>query len=202
MSRAVVGPDKKPRCSWSYSAPDFVRYHDEEWGVPVGRDQDLFEKLCLESFQSGLSWRTILAKREAFREAFHGFDIERVARFTKRDINRLLNNQAIVRNRAKIEAAIANARATETLIADGSSLAALIWSYEPDTKTLPPPQTRTTCPESLALSKSLKKMGFWFVGPTTMYSLFQAMGLINDHVEDCIGFKKIESARRRFRRPR
>ncbi len=176
-------------------------YHDTEWGFPVDDDQRLFEKLCLEGFQSGLSWRTILAKRENFRAAFHGFDIDRVARFTPRDVERLLGNAGIVRHRGKIEAAVNNARRARELIAREGSLAAFVWRYEPDAAQAVEPQSASTSPESVALSKALKKQGWKFVGPTTVYAFMQAMGLINDHVHDCVIRPRVEQARRRFRRP-
>ena len=201
MSATIVGPDGKPRCSWCSAAPEFLDYHDTEWGFPVSDDRRLFEKLCLESFQSGLSWRPILAKRENFRVAFHNFDFDRIARFTQRDCNRLLKDEGIVRHRGKIEAVINNAQRTQELVKREGSLATLIWHYEPDIKQLAKPQTVSTSAESIALSKDLKKLGWKFVGPTTVYALMQAMGLINDHVEDCVIRTKVERARKNFRRP-
>ena len=201
MSTTIVGPDGKPRCRWCSAAPEFLIYHDTEWGFPVSDDQRLFEKLSLEGFQSGLSWRTILVKRENFRAAFHDFDFDRIARFTQRDLDRLLKDEGIVRHRGKIEAVINNARRTRELVKREGSLAAFIWRYEPDMKQLAKPQTASTSAESLALSKDLKKQGWKFVGPTTMYAFMQAMGLINDHVEDCVIRAKVERARKNFRRP-
>lgn len=201
MSTTVVGPDGKTRCRWSAAAPDFIRYHDTEWGFPVGDDRRLFEKLSLEGFQSGLSWRTILDKRENFREAFHDFDFERVARFGARDVERLLKNAGIIRHRGKIEAVVNNAKRARELVDREGSLAAFLWRYEPDPKTLGRPQTATTSPESIALSKDLKKQGWAFVGPTTMFAFMQAMGLINDHAEDCVIRAKVDGARKRFKRP-
>lgn len=201
MSATIVGPDGKLRCRWCDAAPEFLAYHDTEWGFPVSDDHRLFEKLSLEGFQSGLSWRTILAKRENFRAAFHDFDIDRIARFTRHDINRLLKDEGIVRHRGKIEAVINNARRAQELVKQEGSLAAFLWRYEPDPKQLAKPQTASTSPESLALSKDLKKQGWKFVGPTTVYAFMQAMGLINDHVEDCVIRARVESARKRFRRP-
>ena len=201
MSTTIVGPDGKPRCRWCSAAPEFLIYHDTEWGFPVSDDQRLFEKLSLEGFQSGLSWRTILAKRENFRAAFHDFDFDRIARFTQRDLDRLLKDEGIVRHRGKIEAVINNARRTRELVKREGSLAAFIWRYEPDMKQLAKPQTASTSAESLALSKDLKKQGWKFVGPTTVYAFMQAMGLINDHVEDCVIRAKVERARKNFRRP-
>jgi DNA-3-methyladenine glycosylase I len=201
MSSTITGPDGKPRCSWCDAAPDFLDYHDSEWGFPVKDDHRLFEKLCLEGFQSGLSWRTILAKRENFRAAFHDFDFDVVARFTQRDINRLLKDEGIVRHRGKIEAVINNAQHAQELVKQEGSLAAFIWRYEPDAKQLAKPQTISSSTESIALSKALKKMGWKFVGPTTVYAFMQAMGLINDHVENCVIRAKVEKARNRFNKP-
>ena len=179
----VVGDDGRARCGWGASTPDYVRYHDEEWGKPV-RDADaLFERLCLEAFQSGLSWLTILRKREAFRAAFAGFRIAAVARFGERDVERLLGDAGIVRNRAKIEAAIANAR----VAAEVDDLGALIWSFAPDGRPAPRSfaDVPAVTPESTALAKELKQRGFRFVGPTTAYALMQACGLVNDHLDGC-----------------
>ena len=201
MSSTILGPDGKPRCRWCEAAPEFFAYHDTEWGFPVSDDRRLFEKLSLESFQSGLSWRTILAKRENFRIAFHHFDIDKVARFTQRDIKRLLKDEGIVRHRGKIEAVINNAKRAQELIKQEGSLAAYIWRYEPSKKQLTKPQSASTSAESIALSKDLKKLGWKFVGPTTAYAFMQAMGLINDHVEDCVSRAKVERARKKFKRP-
>lgn len=201
MSKIIKGPDGKPRCSWCSAAPEFFDYHDEEWGFPVDDDYRLFEKLCLESFQSGLSWRTILAKRENFRDAFHHFNFDRIARYTQKDINRLLKDKGIVRHRGKIEAVIDNAKMAKELIKQEGSLASYFWRYEPDNKNLSDPQTVSTCDESIALSKDLKKRGWKFVGPTTVYAFMQAMGLINDHVHGCVSRGKVENARKKFKRP-
>jgi len=201
MSDTVPGPDDEPRCRWCTAAPDFLDYHDREWGFPVDDDRRLFEKLSLEGFQSGLSWRTILAKRERFREVFHGFDFDRVARFTERDVARLLKDPGIVRHRGKIEAVVNNAKRARELVATEGSLAAFVWSYEPDPKGLPEPQTVSTSPESIALSKELKRRGWKFVGPTTVYAFMQAMGLVDDHVAGCVTRAEVERARRRFTRP-
>ena len=201
MSTTIVGPDGKSRCRWCSAAPEFLGYHDTEWGFPVSDDHRLFEKLSLESFQSGLSWRTILAKRENFRAAFHDFDFDRIARFTQRDLNRLLKDEGIVRHRGKIEATINNARRAQELVKQEGSLATFIWRYEPSKKQAAEPQTASTSAESLALSKDLKKQGWKFVGPTTVYAFMQAMGLINDHVKDCEIRVKVERARKNFRRP-
>src|SRR6185295_3399527 len=183
------------------AAPDFLHYHDTEWGLPVSDEHRLFEKLSLEGFQSGLSWRTILAKRENFRAAFHDFDFDRIARFGAADIARLLKNEGIVRHRGKIEAVVNNARRARELVAREGSLAAFSWHYEPDPKSRAKPQTASTSAESIALSKDLKKLGWKFVGPTTMYAFMQAMGLINDHVAGCVIRSKVERARKSFRRP-
>ena len=199
MSATIVGPDGKPRCRWSGAAPEFLRYHDAEWGLPVDDDHRLFEKLSLEGFQSGLSWRTILAKRENFRAAFHGFDFNRIARFTPRDVDRLLKDEGIVRHRGKIEAVVNNARRARELVEHEGSLAAFIWRYEPGGKRRA--GTASTSAESIALSKDLKKQGWKFVGPTTVYAFMQAMGLVNDHVEGCAISAKVERARQKFKRP-
>jgi DNA-3-methyladenine glycosylase I len=201
MNTTIEGPDGKPRCRWSASAPDFFAYHDSEWGFPVSDDYRLFEKLSLEGFQSGLSWRTILAKRENFRTAFHNFDFNKIARFTARDVARLLKNEGIIRHRGKIEAVINNARRAQELVKREGSLAAFLWRYAPDATQLAKPQTASTSPQSIALSKDLKKLGWKFVGPTTVYAFMQAMGLINDHVEGCVIRAKVERARQKFRRP-
>jgi DNA-3-methyladenine glycosylase I len=181
----VVGDDGRARCGWGASTPDYAAYHDEEWGRPV-RDADaLYEKLCLEAFQSGLSWLTILRKREAFRAAFAGFEIAAVARFGERDVERLMGDAGIVRNRAKIEASIANAKAAEAV----EDLSELLWSFAPDPATRPAPRSPgdvpAITPESTAMAKELKRRGFRFVGPTTAYALMQACGLVNDHLEGC-----------------
>ncbi len=201
MSETFDAPDGRPRCRWCAAAPEFLAYHDTEWGFPVADDVRLFEKLCLEGFQAGLSWRTILAKRENFRAAFHGFDFERVARYTKRDVDRLLVDAGIVRHRGKIEAVINNARRACELVAAEGSLAAYLWRFEPDPATLAAPQTVSTSPESIALSKDLKKRGWKFVGPTTVYAFMQAMGLVNDHVAGCVTRGAVDRARRKFRPP-
>ena len=201
MSETVKGPDGKPRCAWCSAAPEFFDYHDAEWGFPVDDDQRLFEKLCLESFQSGLSWRTILAKRENFRAAFHHFDFNKVARFTKRDVERLLKDEGIVRHRGKIEAVINNAKRAQELVKEEGSIACYVWGFEPDEDQLAEPQSASTSAESIALSKDLKKRGWKFVGPTTVYAFMQAMGLVNDHVEGCVSRAKVTRARKKFKRP-
>jgi DNA-3-methyladenine glycosylase I len=186
----VVGEDGVARCPWGLSAPDYLAYHDEEWGRPVHGDDALFERVCLEAFQSGLSWITILRRREGFRAAFDGFKIDTVAAFTEQDRARLLADAGIIRNRAKIEASVLNAVAAQQLRASyEGGLDALIWSFAPDPATRPAPRTvadvPATTPESLALAKDLKKRGFRFVGPTTAYALMQACGLVNDHLAGC-----------------
>jgi DNA-3-methyladenine glycosylase I len=173
------------RCAWATSAPEYVRYHDEEWGTPLTGDDALFERVCLEAFQSGLSWITILRKRPAFRAAFDGFEIDAVAGFTDDDVERLMADAGIVRNRAKIAAAVRNARAAQQL---PGGLSDLLWSFAP---TVRPPRPRTlaevpaTSQESIAMAKELKRRGFAFVGPTTAYALMQATGMVDDHVETC-----------------
>jgi DNA-3-methyladenine glycosylase I len=201
MSTTIAGPDGKPRCRWCGAAPEFLDYHDSEWGFPVSDDHRLFEKLSLECFQSGLSWRTILAKRENFRTAFHDFDFDRIARYTRRDLNRLLQDEGIVRHRGKIEAVINNAQRAQEIVEREGSLAAFIWRYETGRKSLTKPQTLSTSAESIALSKDLKMQGWKFVGPTTVYAFMQAIGLVNDHVEDCVIRASAERVRRNFKRP-
>ncbi|MFI5675083.1 DNA-3-methyladenine glycosylase I [Streptomyces cellulosae] len=185
---ALAGPDGALRCPWGLSTEDYVTYHDKEWGRPVHGDDALFERLSLEAFQSGLSWITILRRREGFRAAFAGFDIAKVATFTDTDKDRLLADPGIIRNRAKIDATLANAR----VLADWTpgELDDLIWSHAPDPATRPAPRTLSdvpaVTPESTALSKALKKRGIRFVGPTTAYALMQACGLVDDHLEACV----------------
>ena len=200
MSATITGSDGKARCAWSASAPDFLSYHDSEWGFPVSDDRRLFEKLSLEGFQSGLSWRTILAKRENFRAAFRDFDFDKVARFTERDVERLLKDEGIVRHRGKIEAVINNSQRAREMVRQGGSLAAFIWRYEPVGQTAREKVVSTSV-ESVALSKELKKLGWKFVGPTTVYAFMQAMGLVNDHAEGCVVRARVEEARRKFKRP-
>ncbi|WP_030686532.1 DNA-3-methyladenine glycosylase I [Streptomyces sp. NRRL B-1347] len=188
MSDAIPGPDGALRCPWGLSTEDYVAYHDGEWGRPVHGDDALFERLCLEAFQSGLSWITILRRREGFRAAFAGFEIAAVAKFTDADRERLLADEGIIRNRAKVDATLANAR----VLADWpeGELDRLIWSFAPDPATRPAPRTLTDVPAvtdaSTALSKDLKKRGLRFIGPTTAYALMQACGLVNDHLADCV----------------
>ncbi len=201
MSTTIPGPDGRPRCRWCAATEAFFPYHDTEWGFPVADDQRLFEKLSLEAFQSGLSWRTILVKRAAFRKAFCDFDFNRVAQFDDRDVERLLADSGIVRHRGKIEAVIHNARRAQELVVEAGSLAAFVWGYE--TGPVPADQLgiRSTSTESVALSKALKKRGWKFVGPTTAYAFMQAMGLVNDHAEGCVIRAEVEAARRAFVRP-
>ncbi|MGP9764309.1 DNA-3-methyladenine glycosylase I [Halomonas sp. AOP13-D3-9] len=196
-----IAPDGHPRCQWCGGAPEFLPYHDNEWGFPVDNDQRLFEKLCLESFQSGLSWRTILNKRENFRTAFQHFDFHQVAHFSEDDVQRLLQEAGIIRHRGKIEAVINNAQRAQAMVEQEGSLAAFFWRYEPDADSLAAPQTQTTSPESIALSKELKKRGWKFVGPTTAFAFMQAMGLLNDHSPSCITRERVEQARQQFQRP-
>ena len=200
-AETMVGPDSKARCRWCAAAPEFLAYHDSEWGFPVIDDRRLFEKLSLEGFQAGLSWRTILAKRENFRAAFQNFDFDRIACYTERDVTRLLADEGIVRHRGKIEAVINNARQAKKLVEREGSLAAFVWRYEPDSKQLAEPQTASTSAESHALSKELKKQGWKFVGPTTVYAFMQAMGLVNGHVEGCVIRAIVEHVRKNFTRP-
>ena len=186
---AVKGGDGRIRCPWAGSTPDYQAYHDDEWGRPVVDDVRLYEKLCLEGFQSGLSWLTILRKREGFRQAFAGFEPEKVAGFDDEDIARLLSDAGIVRHRGKIEATIANARATLAVQADRGSLAALVWEHEPVRRGRTAPTVlgdlRTQTPESVALSKALRRYGFRFIGPTTAYAAMESLGLVNDHLKGC-----------------
>ncbi len=201
MSKVVPGPDGKPRCGWCGNIAEFFPYHDTEWGFPVDDDRRLFEKLCFESFQSGLSWRTILNKRENFRAAFDNFQIENVAHFSEKDVKRLLLDTGIIRHRGKIEAVINNAARVQELIVEEGSFAAYVWRYEPDPDSIGPPQSQSTSPESIALSKDLKKRGWRFVGPTTVYAFLQSMGLINDHLEGCVTRVEVTRAREAFARP-
>jgi DNA-3-methyladenine glycosylase I len=183
------GPDGKARCWWCLGTEDLLPYHDEEWGRPLHEDRGLFERLTLEAFQSGLSWLTILRKRENFRRAFDGFEVERVAEYGDADFARLMDDAGIVRNRKKIEAAINNAQAIRALQADGETLDELLWSFAPDPDSRPVPQTGHNLPssteESKAMAKELKRRGFVFVGPATAYATMQAAGLVNDHLAGC-----------------
>lgn len=197
----VPGPDGKHRCSWCSATPEYVHYHDTEWGFPVVDDQRLFEKICLEGFQSGLSWRTILTKRENFRKAFHQFDINKIARFTAKDVERLLQDEGIVRHRGKIEAVINNAKCAKELIKREGSLASYFWQFETDPKHTAKPHVIATSAESIALAKALKKDGWKFVGPTTAYAFMQAMGLVNDHAAECVTRIQVTKARKKLKIP-
>lgn len=199
MEHTVKCGDGKVRCSWCTATDQYLDYHDTEWGFPVDNDFRLFEKLSLEGFQSGLSWRTILAKRENFRRAFSGFDYDKVARFTEKDVERLLQDAGIVRHRGKIEAVINNAKRAQEMVREHGSIAAFVWRYEADRNA--EPVIRPTSPESVTLSKELKKMGWKFVGPTTVYAFMQAMGMVNDHFEGCCVRDEVEKARRNFAKP-
>ena len=187
----ATGPDGRRRCFWPGQDELYLHYHDHEWGFPVTDDHRLFEKICLEGFQSGLSWLTILRKRESFRRAFHGFDYARVARFGPRQVERLLQDAGIVRHRGKIESAIGNARRALDLEQEEGSLAAYFWRWRPPPSARPARLTwaalrkMTTVPEAVAMSKDLKRRGWTFVGPTTAYAFMQAMGLVNDHLDGC-----------------
>ncbi len=201
------GVDGKLRCRWGSGSDDYRVYHDGEWGRPVADDVRLFEKICLEGFQSGLSWLTILRKRENFRRAFAGFDFREVARFGKKDVARLLADAGIVRHRGKIASTINNGARAIELVGEAGSLAAFVWRYEPDAKSrpknldLPTLRTMTTSPESIALSKALKQRGWTFVGPTTMYAFMQGVGLVNDHIDGCFCRRDVEKIRKTFKRP-
>lgn len=199
-----TGPDGLPRCVWCQSEAQFLPYHDTEWGFPVSDDRRLFEKICLEGFQSGLSWRTILTKRENFRRAFLNFDFAQVARFQPADVKRLLQDTGIVRHRGKIEATINNAARAVEMVEEFGSLAAYFWRYEPDPASRPNPLTHadllkmSTSAESIAISKDLKKRGWSFLGPTTVYAFLQAMGLVNDHIDACYVRERALAARAAF----
>ena len=200
----ITGTDGRARCWWCASAPEYSAYHDTEWGFPVTDDRRLFEKICLEGFQAGLSWLTILRKREAFREAFANFEIDKVVRFTPARVERLLQDPGIVRHRGKIESTINNARRARELVEEFGSLGAFLWRFQPPPAARPARITRkalfalNATTESRALSKELKRRGWSFVGPTTIYAFMQAMGLVNDHLEGCFGRGEVE----RLRRPR
>jgi DNA-3-methyladenine glycosylase I len=201
------GEDGRPRCAWGTSTPEYVAYHDAEWGFPVVEDRRLFEKICLEGFQSGLSWLTILRKREAFRLAFAGFDPEQVAAFGDDDVTRLLGDAGIIRHAGKIRSAINNARCVLDVVDEHGSFAAYVWSFEPAVDDRPGSITwswlraNPTSPASVAMAKDLKRRGFSFVGPTTVYAFMQAMGLVNDHVDGCCVREQAESARAALVRP-
>jgi len=199
------GADGKARCWWPGELPDYVAYHDAEWGRPVTDDKRLFEKICLEGFQSGLSWLTILRKRENFRAAFAGFDFDRVAAFSEKDIERLLGDAGIIRHRGKIVSTINNAKRARELADEFGSLAAFFWSFEPGAEERPEKVVRgaipATTPASTRISKELKKRGWTFVGPTTVYAIMQAMGLVNDHLDGCHCRAEVEKTRKVLRRP-
>ncbi len=199
----VEGEDGELRCSWGTSTPDYVHYHDTEWGQPVDNERTLFEKMCLEGFQSGLSWITILRKRDAFRDVFANFDAPTVAAYGEEEVEALLQDARIIRHRGKIEATIKNARALLDLHESGSTLSDLIWSYEPSGRRAPEVWSDVPgfTPESTALSKDLKKRGFRFVGPTTAYAAMQAMGVVNDHFVGCNKRDVCEELRSRIVRP-
>jgi len=201
MSKTTIGTDGKCRCAWCDAAPEFNAYHDTEWGFPVTDDIRLFEKICLEGFQSGLSWRTILTKRENFRKAFAGFDFHKVAQFDDADVERLLGDAGIIRHRGKIEASINNAKRACEMVAEEGALAAYFWRFEPKPDEVDPPQSMSTSPTSVALSKDLKKRGWKFVGPTTVFAFMQAMGLINDHAQGCFLRQQIDDMRASLVRP-
>jgi DNA-3-methyladenine glycosylase I len=209
MGRGLVrGEDGVPRCAWCGTDPLYTAYHDREWGFPSRDDRHLFEKICLEGFQAGLSWITILRKREAFRRAFADFQMERVARFDRRRVERLLRDPGIVRHRGKIESAIHNAGRALELAEEAGSLAAHVWRFEPGPEQRPrrltPAAVRqlTETAASRALSRDLKQRGFRFVGPTTLYAFMQSVGIVDDHLEGCGIRPRAEAARGRFRRPR
>lgn len=203
----IVGADARARCWWGASTDAYAAYHDEEWGRPTKDDRWIFEKLCLEGFQSGLSWLTILNKRENFRLAFKDFDVEKVARFRARDVDRLLGDSGIVRHRGKIESTINNAKRALELQKEFGSIASFVWQFEPDARSRPKKMTRTALmklsktPESVALSKDLKRRGWSFVGPTTVYAFMQAAGIVNDHMHGCDAREPCERARQKFKRP-
>lgn len=204
----LTGPDGRMRCWWHGDHDDYRTYHDTEWGRPVADDRRLFEKICLEGFQSGLSWLTILRKRENFRAAFAGFDIEKVAHFDEGDVQRLLNDAGIVRHRRKIESTINNARRAHELVDECGSLAAFVWRFEPGIESRPKRVDKPALmqmaktAESTALSKELKKRGWSFVGPTTAYAFMQSMGMVNDHLEGCCCRDVVEQERAGFARPK
>ena len=204
----IRGADGTSRCWWPGELEDYCAYHDNEWGRPVSDDRKLFEKICLEGFQSGLSWLTILRKRDNFRRSFKQFDFESVARFNARSVDRLLKDVGIIRHRGKIESAIGNARRACDLADEFGTLSAFFWQFEPDENARPRRVTKavvaklTQTPESLALSTELKRRGWRYVGPTTLYAFMQAMGMVNDHLEGCAARNEVESLRRCFVRPR
>ncbi|PTW62341.1 DNA-3-methyladenine glycosylase I [Breoghania corrubedonensis] len=203
----MEGTDGRRRCWWHDGLPDYQAYHDAEWGRPVADDRRLFEKICLEGFQAGLSWLTILRKRENFRKGFNNFEFAEVARFTDDDVERLVRDAGIIRHRGKIVSTINNAARALEMVEEFGSLAAYFWSFEPDAAMRPERVTKAalvanpTTPVSVRLSKDLKKRGWSFVGPTTVYAFMQAMGLVNDHLEGCCCREEVEAARAAFTRP-
>lgn len=203
----IKGEDGKIRCFWPGEYPDYLDYHDNEWGLPVADDHRLFEKICLEGFQSGLSWLTILRKRDNFREAFDDFDFTRVSRFRARNVEKLLKNAGIIRHRGKIESTVNNAKRACEMADEFGSLGAYFWQWEPEASARPKRldyetlKSLSKTAESTALSKDLKKRGWSFVGPTTAYAFMQAMGMVNDHIEGCFAREKVEKARNAFKRP-
>ncbi len=209
MEQSGLTTDEAGRtcCAWRNAAPQYLHYHDNEWGVPVADDVLLYEKICLEGFQAGMAWITILRKREQFRLAFDGFDFRKVAQYGEADIERLMGDPGIVRNRAKIVSTINNARRACELVSESGSLARWVWSFEPGPQERPAVvdmaywNANPTSPASVRLSKALKKRGWTFVGPTTMYALMQALGMVNDHLEGCICRERIEALRHQFERP-
>jgi DNA-3-methyladenine glycosylase I len=204
----LKGADGRLRCAWAGTSPEYLEYHDREWGRPVDDDVRLFEKICLEGFQSGLSWLTILRKRENFRRAFAQFDFTRIARYRDKDLARLLADAGIVRHRGKIASTINNAERVAELRRAEGSLARLVWQYEPTAASRPARidwdtlRAMAKTPESIALSKDLKKRRWSFVGPTTMYAFMQSVGVVNDHIEGCFCRAEVEKERKRFARPK
>jgi DNA-3-methyladenine glycosylase I len=203
LPRKLLYTDKHgtTRCWWCAGDPLYIEYHDKEWGFPVDDDIRLFEKICLEGFQAGLSWLTILRKREDFRRAFKDFDFFKVARFNSRSVERLLKDSSIVRHRGKIESTINNAKRAIELVEEFGSLAAFFWQFEPCSNS-PREKLVSESADSRLLSKSLKEHGWTFVGPTTVYAFMQAMGMVSDHVEGCFVHSKVDAARRSFKRPK
>ncbi len=195
----LPGDDNKSRCAWCGKDPLYVKYHDSQWGRPVSENRRLFEKICLEGFQSGLSWITILRKRENFRAAFDNFEVEKVCKYRAARVEKLLGNAGIIRHRGKIEATINNAKMAREMIAEHGSLGAFFWKFEPKPRKYD--AKRAITDESKEMSKQLKKLGWKFVGPTTCYSFMQALGIVNDHHPDCFRYAEVEVLRKRFRRP-
>ena len=203
QAATIKGTDGTRRCWWCGTDPLYVRYHDDEWGVPIDQDQRLFEKICLEGFQAGLSWLTILKKRQAFRDRFGDFNVHKVARFRAKQVDKLLTDAAIIRHRGKIESTINNAQKAIELAGEYGSLASFFWRFEPDKRPIirRRGQIVATTPESTAMSKELKKRGWSFVGPTTCYAFMQSMGMVNDHLRSCDRWQTIDALRSSFQRP-